>query len=68
MKQSQRKLVGILLTIGSLLLYAALAVAIYVNLLTGQPNWVLLPYFAVAGIGWLFPAMAIIRWMARPDR
>jgi len=67
MKQRQRKLVGVFLTIVSVLAYAAVAVAIYVTLLTGQPNWLLLLYFAVAGIGWLFPAMAIIRWMARPD-
>ena len=67
MKQSQRKFLGVFLTISSVLAYAVVAVAIYLTVLVGQPNWLLLLYFAVAGIGWLLPAMAIIRWMARPD-
>jgi len=24
-------------------------------------------YYAVAGMGWVLPAMPIIRWMSRPD-
>jgi hypothetical protein len=24
-------------------------------------------YYAVAGLGWVLPAMPLIRWMSRPD-
>jgi hypothetical protein len=24
-------------------------------------------YYALAGIGWILPAMPLIRWMSRPD-
>lgn len=67
MRQSSRKLAGVFATILSILVYAGLAVGIYLSLPAALPNWLLLLYFAVAGLGWLLPAMAIIRWMARPD-
>jgi hypothetical protein len=25
-------------------------------------------YFVVAGLGWVLPAMPLIRWMSRPDQ
>ena len=25
-------------------------------------------YFVIAGLGWVLPAMPLIRWMSRPDR
>jgi predicted membrane channel-forming protein YqfA (hemolysin III family) len=25
-------------------------------------------YYVVAGLGWVLPAMPLIRWMSRPDR
>jgi hypothetical protein len=66
MTQRQRKLIGTGLTLASVVIYAGVAVWIYDRLLMGQPAVVLLLFFAVAGIGWVLPAMAIIRWMARP--
>ena len=68
MTQSTRKLIGTILTLLVLFAYAALASSIYMWLLIGLPTWVLLIYFAVAGIGWALPAGLIIRWMSRPDR
>ena len=35
--------------------------------LGGAPWWVLILFFAAAGIAWFFPAAWIIRWMALPD-
>ena len=67
MTQSTRKLVGTVLILLSIVIYAWLATAIYAAYLTGAPNWVLLIYFAVAGLLWVLPAMFIIRWMAKPD-
>lgn len=67
MTQSNRKLVGIVLTLLVLLVYVGLATAIYVVFLTHLGQWLLLAYFAVAGLGWAIPVGFIIRWMARPD-
>ena len=67
MTQRNRKLVGVVLTLIVLIVYVGLATAIYIALLTGFDQWVLLIYFAVAGLAWAIPIGFIIRWMARPD-
>lgn len=62
-----RKLIG---TIGLLVLLIAYTIgagAIYASLLGGQPWWVLILYFAAAGLLWFFPASWMIRWMVKPD-
>ena len=67
MKQRMRKLTGTLLLLLSIVLYSAVAMAVYAGLLVGAEWWVLIIYFAVAGSLWFFPASWIIRWMAKPD-
>lgn len=67
MTRSQRKFAGALLLPLSVILWAVLASWIYLAWLMGTPWWVHLPYFALAGLGWVFPAMLILRWMLRPD-
>jgi hypothetical protein len=67
MTQSNRKLVGVVLTLIVLVAYVGLATTLYVAFLTGLPSWLLLIYFAVAGLGWAIPVGLIIRWMARPE-
>ena len=32
-----------------------------------QQRWIAAIYYVVAGIGWVLPAMPLIRWMSRPD-
>lgn len=68
MNQRTRKLVGTLLILLLVIAYAIGVGAIYANVLEDAPWWGLILYFAVAGLLWFFPAAAIIRWMARPDR
>ncbi|ODT67687.1 MAG: hypothetical protein ABS75_23225 [Pelagibacterium sp. SCN 63-23] len=68
MTQRNRKLVGAFLLVGSIALWSVLATWIYLTLPEGLPGLVLIGFFVVAGMGWLLPAMAIITWMARPDR
>ena len=65
--QRTRKFVGILLTLLVLAVYCLAVALIYERLLLGAPPLLLLVFFAVAGVAWIFPAMAIIRFMARPD-
>ena len=61
-----RKLLGVILLLAVLVLYAAGASALYTLFFTGAPAWVLLIYFAIAGIGWGFPAAWVIKWMSQP--
>ena len=67
MSQSQRKAIGVVLTLISIVVWAALAVWVYEALVANSNAVVTLIYFVAAGLGWVFPAMVIIRWMARPD-
>lgn len=67
MNQRTRKLIGAFLCVISIVVWASLATSIYLAFPEGLPGLVLILYFIVAGMGWVFPAMAIIRWMARPD-
>jgi len=67
MTQRNRKLIGVLLILVSIVIWLGLATAIYLAWLVGAAPLVLIAYFCVAGLGWVFPAMAIIGWMSRPD-
>ena len=67
MKQRTRKACGVFLILGSIVAWLSIATSVYLAFPPDLPIWILMPYFIVAGMGWLFPAMWIIRWMARPD-
>jgi hypothetical protein len=67
MTQRNRKFIGVLLILGSIVAWLSIFTSIYLAFPPGLPIWILMPYFIVAGMGWLFPAMAIIRWMAKQD-
>lgn len=67
MNQRTRKLIGAFLCVISIAVWASLATSIYLAFPPELPWYVLIAYFIIAGMGWVFPAMAIIRWMAKPD-
>jgi RsiW-degrading membrane proteinase PrsW (M82 family) len=67
MNQGGRKFVGTILVIVSIVVYSAAVVGIYLGALQGAAWWVLIAFFAVAGLIWFFPAALIVRWMSRPD-
>ena len=67
MTQRRRKFWGVLLILGSIAAWLAIGTTIYLELLQGLPWFVLIVFFAIVGMGWVFPAMAIIRWMAKDD-
>lgn len=62
-----RKLFGafalVLLVFGWALLAMVLAQAI----LPSAHGALAMAYYAVAGMGWVLPAMPLVRWMLRPD-
>ena len=62
----QRKFVGVLATVGFLIVYSLIAMAVGGAFVVGQSKLLEIVYFIIAGIAWLPPAMLIIRWMSRP--
>jgi hypothetical protein len=67
MTQRTRKLIGALLCVISIVVWASLATSVYLAFPPELPWFVLIGYFIVAGMGWCLPAGLIIRWMAKPD-
>lgn len=63
-----KKLIGTILLVLLVMIYAVLATIIAVAHLAESSAWVHLLYFAVTGILWVLPAMAIIWWMAQPSK
>ncbi len=67
MRQRQRKLIGTIVLVLGLIVYALVAMAVSVRL----PTWSAAAqaiYYAVAGLLWVLPAGLVITWMQRPDR
>lgn len=57
-----RKFVGLILLLLLVTVYSFAAMLIAVHYLP-ENKLIELVYYALAGIGWIFPAMWIIRWM-----
>lgn len=63
-----RKLIGMVLIVALVVLYALVATTIASFRLAQSPWWVHLLYFLISGLVWIIPAMFIIRWMEGPAR
>ena len=63
-----RKLIGMIVLIALVVIYALIATTIASYQLAESPWWVHLLYFLVTGLLWVLPAMLIIRWMEKPAR
>lgn len=63
----QRKLIGAVLLLLLVIVWslAGVAIAQAPALAASRPLQFL--FYIVAGIGWILPAMPLIRWMSRPD-
>lgn len=63
-----RKLIGMLIIVTLVVVYALTATT-FATLLLAQSAWyVHLLYFLFTGVLWIVPAMFVIRWMERPVR
>jgi Protein of unknown function (DUF2842) len=67
MTQRQRKFAGTLMTVGFLVVYSLIAMAIGGQYVVGHHGSLEFAYFVLAGIAWLPVIMMIIRWMSKPD-
>lgn len=63
-----RKLVGSVLMIGLVVVYALVAMALAQGRITEAPAWAQVILYAALGMMWIFPAMVIIRWMEKPRK
>ena len=62
-----RKLVGAIMLIVLVVTWALLAMALAQSPLVKANSAIEVIYYVVAGLGWVLPAMPLIRWMSRPD-
>jgi hypothetical protein len=63
-----RKLIGTLVLVAFVTIYALVAMTIGAAKLPGASGWAQLAYFAVAGLVWVIPAAVVVKWMAQPRR
>jgi uncharacterized membrane protein len=61
-----RKALGLLLWLIFMVIYCLLAMAVGGNYVIGRGLLLELPFYVIAGIGWLPVVMLIVRWMSRP--
>ena len=62
-----RKLIGTIVFLLALAIYATVAAVIGSGRITLAPAWVQLAFYLTAGLAWVIPAALLIRWMQRPD-
>lgn len=64
----QRKFIGAILLLILVIVWSLAGVAIaQAPVLKESRGWQML-FYVVAGLGWVLPAMPLIRWMSRPNR
>ena len=68
MPQRLRKLVGTVVLVVFVSLYALAAMTVAAAKLPGTHWLVQLIFFLVAGLAWVIPAAPLVTWMQKPDR
>ena len=61
-----RKLIGAIMLIILVVAWALLAMALAQSPLVKANGAIEVIYYVIAGLGWVLPAMPLIRWMSRP--
>ncbi|MBU1210614.1 MAG: DUF2842 domain-containing protein [Alphaproteobacteria bacterium] len=68
MTMRMRKLVGTMLLMVMIVVYALIAMVVAVALeVNTTSKFIELAFYAVAGLLWVVPAAIIIKWMSRDD-
>jgi len=62
-----RKLIGAVVLLVLVVTWALVAMALAQLPVIKANRFIEAVYFVVAGLGWVLPAMPLIRWMSRPD-
>jgi Protein of unknown function (DUF2842) len=67
MKIRTRKAIGTFLTVVWMIVYSLVMMAVGGILVVGRGMTLELPFYIIAGLGWVPVVMWIIKWMSRPD-
>ena len=67
MRMRTRKLIGTFALLLLAIVWALVAMALAQSALTDINGFVAAIYYVVAGLGWVLPAMPLVKWMVRPD-
>jgi predicted membrane channel-forming protein YqfA (hemolysin III family) len=67
MRQTHRKLVGTVVIIVFVCVYALVAMALAQGRITEAPKPVQTIAYIVLGLAWVLPLLPLIRWMERKD-
>ena len=62
-----RKLIGTIALLTLVIVWALVAMAVAQPTLASANGLAAALYYVVAGLGWVLPAMPLIKWMSRPD-
>jgi Protein of unknown function (DUF2842) len=63
-----RKFLGTILLLILVIVWSLLAMALAQSPIVMASGLTQFIYYAVAGLGWVLPAMPLVAWMARPDK
>jgi hypothetical protein len=61
-----RKLIGTVALLVLVAVWSLIAMALAQSVLTNINGFVAAIYYVVAGLGWVLPAMLLVKWMAKP--
>jgi hypothetical protein len=62
-----RKLIGAVMLLLLVAVWALLAAAFAQTPLIADSRVAAAIYYVIVGLGWVLPAMPLVRWMSRPD-
>lgn len=63
-----RKFIGMILLVTVVIIWALFFMALAQGRIKDADRIWQLAYYVVAGMGWVLPAMVVIRWMEKPSR
>ncbi len=68
MKIRYRKLIGTFALFTLAIVWTLLGMALAQSILLSTNSLLAWVYYVVVGLGWVLPAMPLVKWMSRPDR
>lgn len=67
MTQSHRKLIGTVVILVFVCVYALVAMALAQGRITEAPKWLQTIAYIALGLAWVLPLLPLIKWMERKD-
>jgi hypothetical protein len=67
MRIRTRKLIGTFVLLLLAAVWSLVAMALAQSALTDINGFVAALFYVVAGLGWVLPAMPLVKWMLKPD-